>query len=209
MNNKDRYIELLKSTNRAGVDKLIDTLEHSDFFKAPASTVYHSNFEGGLLQHSLNVYDCLKKMCDDYLPKRYSDDTIIIVSLLHDLSKKDYYEKIVRNQKLYKPNGSKRDEMGNFEWVAVSSYGIRQKEVRYVGADHGTNSVLLSRNYIELSDEEIIAIINHHAGMDNCFVNKDLDEIYNRFPLATMLHLADMQATYLLENKILQNESVH
>lgn len=202
MSNKEEYIELLKSTNRQGIDKVIDNLEHSDFFTAPASTIYHSNYEGGLVEHSLNVYRCLKDMCYKFYPKRYSNDTIILVSLLHDVSKKDYYEKTARNMKLYKPDGSKYDEMGRYDWVAVSSYKVREKEVRYAAMNHSINSVMLVRNYIDLTDEEVIAIINHHGGMDDgSSVPKDLDEVYNRFPLATMLHLADMQATYLLENK--------
>lgn len=57
--NKKRFIDLLKSTKREGIDKLIDFLEKTDFFTAPASTRFHSSYEGGLLQHSLNVYDCL------------------------------------------------------------------------------------------------------------------------------------------------------
>ena len=59
MTNKERFIELLRSTKREGIEKLIDFLEKTDFFTAPASTRFHSSYEGGLLQHSLNVYDCL------------------------------------------------------------------------------------------------------------------------------------------------------
>lgn len=59
MTNKERFIELLRSTKREGIEKLIDFLEKTDFFTAPASTRFHMSCEGGLLQHSLNVYDCL------------------------------------------------------------------------------------------------------------------------------------------------------
>ena len=55
MTNKERFIELLRSTKREGIEKLIDFLEKTDFFTAPASTRFHMSCEGGLLQHSLNV----------------------------------------------------------------------------------------------------------------------------------------------------------
>ena len=53
---KEEFIELLKSTNRDGIDKLLAWIEKSDFYKAPASTRFHGSYEGGLLEHSLNVY---------------------------------------------------------------------------------------------------------------------------------------------------------
>ena len=56
-NNKERFISLLKGTGRQGVDNVIDMLEKEGFFTAPASTKFHLNSEGGLLEHSLNVYD--------------------------------------------------------------------------------------------------------------------------------------------------------
>ena len=57
---KEEFIELLKSTNREGMDKLLAWIEKSDFYKAPASTRFHGSYEGGLLEHSLNVYKVLK-----------------------------------------------------------------------------------------------------------------------------------------------------
>ena len=66
-NNKNEYIKLLKSTNREGIDKLINWLENkSDFFNAPSSTIYHGNYPGGLCQHSLNVYYAAKQFFETY-----------------------------------------------------------------------------------------------------------------------------------------------
>ena len=102
MTNKERFIELLRSTKREGIEKLIDFLEKTDFFTAPASTRFHSSYEGGLLQHSLNVYDCLAGLGTttgdvqefqtagmrlDSIPQ----ESIIIVALLHDLCKVNFY----------------------------------------------------------------------------------------------------------------------
>ena len=130
MNNKATFISLVEGIEREGVDKerLIKKLEASDFFYAPASTVYHSSFEGGLCHHSLNVYHTLKNFMDAIYPMRrleresedqaevlyestcpYSEDTIRIVSLFHDFDKMNKYEKSVRNQKVYSEKGMKKD----------------------------------------------------------------------------------------------------
>ena len=57
---KEEFIKLLRSTNRDGMEDVIGFLEKSDFFKAPASTRFHGNYEGGLLEHSMKVYEILK-----------------------------------------------------------------------------------------------------------------------------------------------------
>lgn len=92
---KERFLAVYKETvTREGSDSLLDWLEHSDFFVAPASTRYHGCYEGGLLQHSLNVYDCLKIGIEAAgLQGTYSEETIAIVSLMHDLCKVNYYKR--------------------------------------------------------------------------------------------------------------------
>ena len=54
MTNKERFIELLRSTKREGIEKLIDFLEKTDFFTAPASTRFHSSYEVTLVR-SLSI----------------------------------------------------------------------------------------------------------------------------------------------------------
>ena len=85
---KERFIELLRGTNREGIEELIAFLEKTDFYTAPASTKFHNCFEGGLLQHSLNVYEALKRLVKEEWP----EDTIRIVALLHDICKINYYK---------------------------------------------------------------------------------------------------------------------
>ena len=84
--NKERFITLLQTTNRTGVDKIIAWLESTDFFEAPASTQYHENYVGGLCEHSLKVYDTFET-----LHKTFNFDinitSIILMSLLHDVCK--------------------------------------------------------------------------------------------------------------------------
>ena len=98
--NKARFIEIFKSKiTREGSDKLLQFLlsPHSDFFTAPASSRFHSSYEGGLLDHSLNVYDCLVAYMNSEKAKQlgfeYSDETLAIVALLHDLCKVNVYKK--------------------------------------------------------------------------------------------------------------------
>ena len=82
---KELFINLLRSTNREGIEDLIDFLENkSDFFTAPASSKFHNNFEGGLLDHTLNVYKNFKKLLE-MKNIQMEEDSIIITSLCHDL----------------------------------------------------------------------------------------------------------------------------
>ena len=99
---KEEFIELLKSTNREGMDKLLAWIEKSDFYKAPASTRFHGSYEGGLLEHSLNVYKVLKQKLTQFpfaSILNVNDDTLIIITLLHDICKANYYCVEMRNKK--------------------------------------------------------------------------------------------------------------
>ena len=104
---KDRFIEIYKKNiHREGSEKLLDYLISggSDFFTAPASTKYHGSYEGGLLEHSLNVYDCLVNYLERTRTKEvynmnYTDENIAIAALLHDLCKMNFYKTDFRNSK--------------------------------------------------------------------------------------------------------------
>lgn len=199
--NKKRYLELLSGVNREGIKELIDYLETTDFFTAPASAKYHSNIKGGLCQHSLNVYDNLETLSQLYAVD-LSEDSIVLVSLLHDLAKVDYYEYYVQNRKNYCANGKQYDEHGKFNWVQVGSYKVKDSMERpNVFSEHGVCSYLLANKYVHLKEEEVVAIINHHMDLDKSgYVRTDISEIYNRYPLASLLHIADTLATYINEN---------
>ena len=103
--NRRRFTEIYRSTvTREGADRLFAYLESTDFFSAPASTRYHGNYEGGLCQHSLNVYDCLcdilaRPRMQEVYGIRYSDESIAIAALLHDLCKVNFYKTSFRNAK--------------------------------------------------------------------------------------------------------------
>ena len=202
--NKERFLSLINSITREGVDKerLVAQLNGSDFFDAPASAIYHNAFRGGLCAHSLNVYDWICKLVQDAnelvgepIP---SEDSLKIVALFHDFDKMNKYEKTFRNVKVYSPTGSKYDEMGKFDWQSVPSYKRKEdSEVFTIGA-HGVNSVYMTETFIPLSTEEHCAIVNHHSVYDNPKLNTT--GIYSKYHLACLLHLADMAATYISES---------
>lgn len=198
--NKIRFIYELSKVDRPGVESLIEYLEVSDFFTAPASTKYHCDFQGGLCKHSLNVFDNIMKL-KELFNLDISDESIRIVSLLHDISKTNFYEEYFQNRKLYSENGSKFDDGGRYDWVSVKSYRIKDPELRMVSGEHGFNSYMIIKDYIKLNDEEITAIVNHHLGMDNGYCFKDMNEVCDRYMLVPLLHLADMCSVYFTENK--------
>lgn len=202
-NNKIEFLNLINEIDIQGSDiqSLADYLISSDFFTAPASTNYHCNYEGGLCEHSLNVYKCLVKLAETFRPGKYSKGTLLTVGLLHDISKTNFYEKYIANKKIYSPNGTKHDNQGNFDWFAEESYKVKDQENRFMGGEHGVNSMLMIGRFIPMNIEETSAVINHHFINDTGSVIKDITYIYNRYNLASLLHLADMASVYLLENE--------
>ncbi len=193
MNFKDEFIEIYKSNiKREGADKLLSHLMSPacDFFTAPASTRYHGAYEGGLVEHSLNVYECL---CD-YLDRErvrelygleVSDETIAIVALLHDLCKTNFYKKSFRNVK---------DENG--VWNKVPSYEIDDR----LPYGHGEKSVYIISGFMKLTREEAFAI-RYHMGFSGNEDPRNVGSAFEMFPLAFALSTADMEATYFLEGK--------
>lgn len=190
---KDFYIQLLKSVRRPGVDALIDYLEKSDFFEAPASTIYHGSYAGGLVEHSLNVYTMLQwyvanlQDSDFELPK-ISEESVIIVALLHDLCKVNCYHESTRNVK--------NEQTG--KWEKVPCY----KREPLLPMGHGGKSVFIIQQFIKLTPEEAQAIYWHMGAYDTSPYNtlNELGKSYEMNLLAFLLNQADMMATYIAEN---------
>lgn len=200
--NKEQYISLIESLSvdsSFNIDGLVSFLENSDFFTAPASTMYHCAYKGGLCQHSLNVYNTLQQLVNEFAPNMYDEVSIKIVALLHDISKVDFYESYVVNKKIYSENGTKHDNMGNFDWFSEEAFKVKDASKRFICANHGVNSFMIASRYLALTEEESSAIINHHAGMDDDSACRDISNILNRYSLATLLHVADMISCYILE----------
>lgn len=188
-----RFIEIYKSKiTREGADKLLDylTSPNCDFFTAPASTRYHGSYPGGLCEHSLNVYDCL---CD-YLSRPrakemygmdYSEESVAIVALLHDLCKTNFYVEGTRN---VKENGV---------WKTVPCYTIEDK----LPYGHGEKSVYIISGYMRLTRDEAFAI-RYHMGYTEGGSEQNKNNIsraFEMFPLSFALHIADSEAAYFVE----------
>ena len=191
MTDKEEFISIFKEKiTREGADKLLDFLENkSDFFTAPASTRYHSAFEGGLLRHSLNVYKCLvdyleRPRVKDVYDIHASEETIAVVALLHDICKVNTYTISYRN--------SKNDKTG--QWEKVPFYSVDDK----LPYGHGEKSVYMISGYIRLTREEAMAIRWHMAfsGIED---KNSIGKALEMFPLAFALATADMEASYFLE----------
>ena len=179
---KEEFLELLKSTNREGMDKLIEFIEKTDFFKAPASTKYHGNYEGGLLEHSMKVYELLiQKVKNSPIEINTPEETLIIIALLHDICKVNVYKVDYRNAK---------NEFG--EWEKVPYYTIEDT----IPYGHGEKSVMMLTEYIKLTSEEKYAIRWHMGFTEPKELYGTLGQAFKKYPVALLVHEADLEATY-------------
>lgn len=196
MDNKERFISILRSTGRRGVETVITNLEELGFFKAPASTIFHLNQPGGLLQHSLNVYDEAVKItgqqiefrpeCADKLPQ----DSVTIVSLLHDVCKAEIYKEAQKWRK---------DSEGRWE-----TYNTYEVDYSSLPLGHGEKSVIRLLQWgLELSDDEMVAIRWHMGPWDLAFQSSEaksnINAAKNKTPLCAVLSAADGLASSVLE----------
>ncbi len=191
MTKKEEFMKLYKENiTREGSDKLLAYLDspQSDFFTAPASTRFHGAFEGGLLEHSLNVYYCLV----DYLSRErvqttyglsYPAESVAICALLHDLCKVNCYKKGTRN---------KKDQNGVWQTVPTFEY---EDDMPY---GHGEKSAYIISGFMRLTREEAFAI-RYHMGFSGCEPQNNIGAAFEKYPLAFALSTADMEATYFLE----------
>lgn len=177
---KEKFIELLKNTKRDGIENLIVFMQKTDFFEAPASTRYHGAYKGGLVEHSLKVYEILKeKVAHSKLDIK--EETIIISSLLHDICKLNFYKVDYRNAK---------NEKG--EWEKVPYYTIEDT----IPYGHGEKSVMMLTEYIKLTNEEKYAIRWHMGFTEPKELYGTLGQAFKKYPLALLLFEADLEATY-------------
>lgn len=193
MDYRERFLEIYNTyIHREGSDKMLEYLlsKSSDFFTAPASTRFHGAYEGGLVEHSLNVYECLR----DYLARErvrsiyrleYDEESIAIVALLHDLCKINCYKAGTRNVK---------DENGIWKSVPTYEYDDR------LPYGHGEKSVYIITGFMKLTREEAFAI-RYHMGFSGVEEKRNVGDAFEQFPLAFALNTADMEATYFLEGK--------
>lgn len=190
---KNRFLELVKSIPREGVDELIEYLNSSDFFEAPASLKLHHAYEGGLCRYSLARYGFLTKLIE-VSGYNCSEDSILITGLLASLNKANYFEPTFINKKVYCADGDKRDERGKFRWESEAGYKIKEPEDRFIFGTSGQNAERLITNYVPLRDTESAAIVNLGVTYENPTFN--YAAVYKKYPLAALLALADQLAIY-------------
>lgn len=196
MSNETRktIIDLLMSTGRDGMGDLVRWMNVNGFFNAPCSGGNHLAEEGGLARHSLNVWDIMN---DLYTKSVYGNvdipgDSIIICALLHDLGKCGDYGKPG-----YVPNmikSRKKDENGEYPLIQSEAKPFEvNKELTPI--DHEVRSVKIASKFIELTEEEELAILWHN-GLYGTFKY----QIQNKeTPLYLLLHFADMWASRVVE----------
>lgn len=192
MSVKEEFIELYQThIHRDGSAALLEYLNKSDFFTAPASARYHGAYPGGLTEHSLNVYHCLV----DYLARErvmelygleVSPETTAIVALLHDVCKIGCYRPGTRNVK--------NETTGKWEKVPTFFY---EDKLPY---GHGEKSVYIINGFIRLTREEAMAI-RWHMGFSGPEDSRTVGQALRQFPLALALHTADMEASTFLEQE--------
>lgn len=196
MDIKEKFIEVVdKRIKRDGIGDLMNWLNQTDFFVAPASTRFHGAFEGGLALHSLNVYSWLNKMseffgigCDDgFNSMEDIDESIAIVSLFHDICKVNCYKIDMRWRK-----------DANNQWEQYATWKFNED---FAFGGHGSKSVYLVQNFIKLTPVEASAI-NCHMGAYDLSNYNNPSSVYERNMLAWMLHVADEADTYLKEDQI-------
>lgn len=193
MTAREEFLSIYRThIHREGADKLLEYLDSpaSDFFTAPASTRYHGSREGGLCEHSINVYKCLK----NYLARpevqaeyglSYDEETIAIAALLHDICKVNCYKVSQRNVK--GPDG---------KWQSVPYYEF-DDQLPY---GHGEKSVYIASGYMRLTREEAFAI-RYHMGFSTEMDARNVGNAFAAYPLAIALYISDMEATYFVDDK--------
>ncbi len=190
MDFKEKFIKYFnENIKREGASNLLSYLEKSDFFTAPASTKFHSNFEGGLVKHSVLVYErFLNKLKNEYgenYNQVISNESIAIIGLLHDICKVDYYKLDYRNVK----------EDGN--WVQKPYYTVEDS----LPYGHGEKSVYIISSFMKLTREEAMAINWHMGAFDTRVLGGSyaLSDVFANYHTALLFHTSDLETSYLDE----------
>ena len=188
MDYKQKFIEYYQANiHREGADRLLEWLQTTDFFTAPASTRYHCACPAGLVMHSINVYEVMMEKHFD--PEADSAESFALCALLHDVCKAQFYKVSSRNVK--------NERTGQWEKVP---YYVIEDAFPY---GHGEKSVFLIERFVRLKPAEATAIRWHMGGFDDAARggNFSISVAYDKYPIAVKLHMADLEATYLREKE--------
>ena len=187
---KLKFIEKLKSTQRDGIDNVIAELNRLGFFKAPASSRFHLNVEGGLMQHSWNVCTTALMLREQMIQMK-PEESVIIASLLHDTCKSDIYKKTIV---------SRKDDNGF--WVQEPGYSVDNSNLPL---GHGEKSVIMLLSWgLKLTRDEMLAIRWHMTAWDLPFQSYEhktsLEAARKTTPLCYIIQCADSLSSGILES---------
>ena len=200
---KERVLNLLQSTKRVGMDKLIEYMENNGFFTAPCSGGNHLAKKGGLLEHSLNVFEAMDSLASRWCADTYRDmkDSIIICSILHDLGKMGDYGKpnyIPNMIKDGKPTKAEPEQ--KYKQSETKPYKINGG---LLYAPHEVRTLTIAKRFIELTEDEYFAILMHNGPYGNYRYELQGKETQ----LYLLLHFADMWASRVIEKEGVGNEA--
>lgn len=190
---KQEFLDIFyDNVERDGAEEFLNFLEKTDFFTSPASSRFHNNFEGGLCAHSVNVYKRLLSLVQHEFGENWQRvvpaESVAIIGLLHDVCKVNNYVVEMRNTKV------------DGEWVQKPFYKVDDT----LPYGHGEKSVYMISGFMKLSREEAMAINWHMGAFDERAKTNSaiLKNVFKRYPIAFLAHLADYMATYLDEETI-------
>lgn len=180
-NNKLKFLELLGKLN-IDLTSLVKYLDANDYFNKPASSQYFRPYAGGLCQYALDLYYELAQLVNAYCPGKYTEEDVIKVALFKDIYKAELFEAYTKNVK--------NDATGQWETTIAYKY----KEDRAVYGDLPFSSFMTARKFIDLTEEQIEAIMHSTAAGS---YGGDIHEILRKYQLVALTRMADIAAYYL------------
>lgn len=193
---RQKFDKAISMINREGIKELVSWLENeTDFFTAPASCNNHGNYDGGLLDHTINVLEFALTNFNFLVRKNPENEklkeSVIITALCHDVCKTNQY---LKEEKWTKDSNNK--------WKSYLGYSIDDK----FPLGHGEKSVYLVSKFIKLTDDEALAVRFHMGPYEvgtviPGMIQTSYNKVFEICPLAVLIHSADIMAT-TIETKI-------
>ena len=200
---KQKIIDLLMSTMRPGMESLIKWMEDNGFFTAPCSSQYHLCKEGGLAEHSYNVYQTSLEVGINLISFDKQEsfwNSMCIVTLLHDLGKTGQFGKPNYIENWVKDGRVSKSEPEQKYKVSESKPFTTNPSLLYV--PHEVRSIQIASQFIELTEEENWAMLMHNGLYGDFKYSIQGKET----PLYMILHFADMWCSRVVEKEEKESE---